>query len=368
MNVASRALRHARISWKNLAFGGPPSPPFLTLFITSTCNLTCEHCFYWQSLNQRDDLTVEEYLALSRDLGKVHNLNLGGGEPFLQDGFAAICRAFVQNNGVEQIYCPSSGFFTDRTMAAVAEVLDNEPGLQLLAIELSLDGTRDFHNVFRGNERSFDRAMDTYDRLAELQVRDPRLRIHAISTATQDNLDEIRNLTEFLYQRCPAMDHHNIALIRGDRKNPSLQGPDLEAYERLHGYVRRLWAPREEGRFGAIVEPMLQWAKVRAAREQRQIVPCRAGILSAVVYANGDVGVCETLEPLGNLRERPFSEIWSSEAAASLRCSVADGDCYCTNEIFMWPSIVFQPRQLVSSLVGARAWRKPDPADRGQDG
>ena len=31
-------------------------------------------------------------------------------------------------------------------------------------------------------------------------------------------------LTTFLFDRCPKMSHHNLALIRGDRKNPSLQG------------------------------------------------------------------------------------------------------------------------------------------------
>ena len=45
-------------------------------------------------------------------------------------------------------------------------------------------------------------------------------------------------------------------------------------------------------------------------RERRQVVPCRAGVLSAVVYSNGDVAVCETHPPLGNLRQRSFQEIW----------------------------------------------------------
>jgi len=74
------------------------------------------------------------------------------------------------------------------------------------------------------------------------------------------------------------MDHHNIALIRGDRKNPSLRGPDLRAYEALNRRFRQTWALREKGRVGGIVEPMLQWAKMRTAREQRQVVACRAGI------------------------------------------------------------------------------------------
>ena len=66
-----------------------PSPPFLILFINSLCNMKCEHCFYWQQLNQRDDLTFEEIVALSEELGPIENLNLSGGEPFLRKEFAA---------------------------------------------------------------------------------------------------------------------------------------------------------------------------------------------------------------------------------------------------------------------------------------
>ena len=39
------------------------------------------------------------------------------------------------------------------------------------------------------------------------------------------NLEQIGQLTTFLYDRCPKMDHHNLALIRGDRKNPALLAP-----------------------------------------------------------------------------------------------------------------------------------------------
>jgi hypothetical protein len=153
------------------------------------------------------------------------------------------------------------------------------------------------------------------------------------------------------------MDHHNLALIRGDRKNPSLQGPSLEQYRRLYEYIRRLWAPREHGRYGSVVEPMLQWAKSRTANAQHQIIPCRAGVLSAVVYSNGDVSVCENHTPLGNLREKSFPEIWRSAEAQALRKSIAEKQCYCTNEVFLWPSITYQPHQLVRTILGAKVWR-----------
>jgi MoaA/NifB/PqqE/SkfB family radical SAM enzyme len=202
--------------------------------------------------------------------------------------------------------------------------------------------------------------------LAELQKQDPRLRIHSISTATDVNMEEIRKLTTYLYDRCPQMDHHNLAIIRGDRKNPTLQGPKLQEYEELYEYIRRLWAPRETGRYGSLVEPMLQWGKVETVKQQRQVVPCMAGRISAVVYANGDVGVCEIHKPLGNLRQKGFWEIWRSDEARTLRESIARKECYCTTEVFMWSSIVYQPVQLVRAIKGGRAWRQPVPLSQAE--
>jgi hypothetical protein len=106
---------------------------------------------------------------------------------------------------------------------------------------------------------------------------------------------------------------------------------------------------------------MLQWAKVKTAEKQEQVVPCRAGVLSTVIYHNGDLSVCEAHKPLGNLREKSFKEIWYSDEARRLRKSISEKECYCTNEIFLWPSITFQPVQLTRAMVGAKVWTKPVP-------
>jgi MoaA/NifB/PqqE/SkfB family radical SAM enzyme len=364
MKLLDRVTRHARLTM--MGHGELPSPPFVVLFINSLCNMRCEHCFYWTHLNKRDDLTFDEIVALSKSLGKIENLNLSGGEPFLREEFGAICRQFIRANGVRQIYVPSNGWFTERTIAAVTEVL-KEPELDLLVVELSLDGMAKFHDTFRVAPGSLKKAMETYDALAKLQESDPRLRIHCISTATDVNVEEIRKLTTYLYDRCPKMDHHNLAIIRGDRKNPALKTPPLDQYQALFEYIRSLWQPREEGRYGGIVEPMLQWAKVRTLEERRQVVPCKAGVLTTVISANGDVSICELHEPLGNLRQQSFWEIWNSDKANALRASVARKECYCTTEVFLWPSIVFQPKQLAQGMAGGRVWQKIKPlaaADR----
>jgi MoaA/NifB/PqqE/SkfB family radical SAM enzyme len=363
MNPLKRVARHLRLT--SYSYREKTSPPFLVLFINSICNMKCEHCFYWTSLNKRDDLTKDEIFRLSDSLGPIENLNLSGGEPFLRKEFGEICRKFIQTNGVKQIYVPTNGYYTEKCIAAIAEVL-KEPSLDMFVAELSLDGMPEFHDTFRVAKGSFDKAMATYDALAELQKSDPRLRIHSISTATDVNMHEIRRLTTYLYDRCPKMDHHNLAIIRGDRKNPTLKGPSLKQYEDLYEYIRRLWAPREEGRYGSIVEPMLQWAKVETVKQERQVVPCKAGRISGVVYANGDVGVCEIHKPIGNLREKSFPEIWHSEEAKKLRTSIANRECYCTTEVFLWSSIVYQPLPLVKAMVNGKVWSHARPLEAGE--
>jgi len=358
MRLIPRLARHARITWNN--YRGVPSPPFLILFINSICNQTCEHCFYWRNLNRKDDLTKDEIFALSRSLGRVENLSLSGGEPFLRKEFGEICRQFIRQNGTRQIYVPTNGSFTDRTVQQIKIALE-EKDLKLFVAELSLDGMPEFHDKFRGMQNAFQRAMETYEALAELQEQDPRLRIHSIATATDVNMDEIRRLTTYLFERCPKIDHHNLAMIRGDRKNPALRGPQLQQYQELYEYVRRLWATRESHRYGASVEPLLQWAKIRTAKAQAQVVPCRAGILTGVVYSNGDVSFCESHEPLGNLRDKSFPELWHSARADSLRGSIRAGDCTCTNEVFLWPSIVYQPLHLIRAMIGAKPWKAARP-------
>ena len=357
LSIASRIKRHAGLSLKALSHHEGQTPPFMIVFINSICNLTCEHCFYWSSLNKRDDLTYEEFEKLSLELGQIETLNLSGGEPFIRSEFADICSLFVENNGVKQIYVPTNGYFTERTENQLRKLLNSARSLNLFGCEISLDGMPEYHNLFRGNPKSFEKAMETYDMLAELQKEDARLRIYSNICATNENMNELWQLTEYLHERCPAMEHINLSIIRGDRKNPSLQGPKLEQYQNLYAHVHNVWMPREEKRYGSIMEPMLQWAKTKTAVEQRQVVPCRAGHLTGVVYANGDVSLCENHPPVGNLRKNSFLEIWRGATSNVLRESIAAKQCWCTNEVFLWPSINYQPVQLARAMMASKPWR-----------
>jgi hypothetical protein len=73
--------------------------------------------------------------------------------------------------------------------------------------------------------------------------------------------------------------------------------------------------------------------------------------------------MCEIHQPIGNLRDNTFPEIWNSEAARKLRKSIKNKECHCTTEVFMWPSIVFNPLSLSKAMLGAKVWKTPAPLD-----
>jgi len=84
----------------------------------------------------------------------------------------------------------------------------------------------------------------------------------------------------------------------------------------LYEHVAEVWKDREEGRFGSVVEPMLQWAKVKTIESGTQYVHA-AGILSGVSMRT----VRQRLRDASstrNLRRKSFFEIWDSPEAKAL--------------------------------------------------
>ena len=170
MSVTDRIARHVRLTNRAAQHEERQTPPFMVVFINSICNLTCEHCFYWRNLNQRDDLSFEEFHKLSEELGDFEILNLSGGEPFIRPDFADICLLFTEKNNVKQIYVPTNGYFTENTEKQLRQLLSRlAKNLQLFGCEISLDGMPEYHDRFRGNPKSFAKAMETYQMLAGLQ-------------------------------------------------------------------------------------------------------------------------------------------------------------------------------------------------------
>ena len=90
----------------------------------------------------------------------------------------------------------------------------------------------------------------------------------------------------------------------------------------------------------------------KIAEENSYQLPCLAGKVSVVVDELGNVYACELLkDPMGNLTNQSFKEIWFGEKSINLSNSITASKCYCTHECAMSSSLLFNPTKLVQSMI-----------------
>jgi radical SAM protein with 4Fe4S-binding SPASM domain len=84
------------------------------------------------------------------------------------------------------------------------------------------------------------------------------------------------------------------------------------------------------------------------AIKKRQLIPCQAGRLTAVVTETGDVYPCESFTAkLGNVRESNYDlqAILQNERSIHERASIKRKECFCTHECYTMMNILFNPGQ-----------------------
>ena len=336
------------------------NPLYLIHYVTTRCNLKCQHCFYWESLNTgKYELTLEEHQKISASMGKLAFLSLTGGEPFLRQELPQIAETYCNNNGVRKLAIPTNGWFTQRVLEGVKYILEN-CGHTSVDINISVDGIGEDHDEIRGQKGSFDKAMKTYDGLKELKKEFNRLGITILTTVNAKNQYKImdiynymkNNLTEAVF---------SVNLVRGGPLNPEIADVDIKQYELITKAIIDDY--RNNSRFNKNAS----LAKISAAKNvirddviaetyknKEFISQCYAAQLSGVMYENGDIFCCELLnKKIGNVKDYDydFGKLWTSDKATEIIKFIKDTKCFCTHECFWTTNILFNPRYYPRLLV-----------------
>src|SRR3989344_921381 len=104
------------------------TPLYLIFFVTSRCNLRCEHCFFWRELNQaKKELSLEEIDKVTKNMDPLLLLRMTGGEPFLRTDLPEIAGLFYKNAGMRNLGINTAGFFTKRIVESVKKILSQYP-------------------------------------------------------------------------------------------------------------------------------------------------------------------------------------------------------------------------------------------------
>ncbi len=310
----------------------PKSPNILTFNVTTKCNMSCRHCMDDCWGNPHEDLSFKEIETVSKELGQIEEVGFGGGEPFLRDDLVEIYELFVKKNGVRTITIPSNGFATDLIFSSVQRIMRICPEVTL-NLMLSIDGFALTHDNLR-KPGSFEKTLETTRRLSALKNNFQNLNLCFGATIHSFNYHELPSLAKFLYDEFKLSLECNI--LSGKPRDDTLMLPPRHELELA---LNEVYAVRESSTMYFDWLQVYRNVRLITEAESRQVVPCRAGSLICVIYANGDVRACPYLPLLGNLRKKPFQDIWHSEEALKQYNMIKRGGCVCNDNCYIVPSL-----------------------------
>lgn len=329
-------------------------PVQIIAYVTSRCNLRCQHCFYKETLDAPDpgEMPLEVFERRSKEIGPVLWFALGGGEPVVRRDLDKLIGTVQRNCRPKIFSLPTNGWYTRKTFDLALRCLQRMDGGSLILF-FSVDGPRKIHDAIRG-PNSFDRVKKTIDRLRPLTKLYPNLYLNVTFTVTEQNADAAPEFVKELSRdfRPSAI---SVSLFRYHSLNhPPLSEKLIEGYKSacaVYEQLLREGALSHYGFFGGralLFKEILQKDLIyRVAKNDEFVTPCTAGTLSYVIMEDGRVLPCEILpDTIGNAVDSgvSFREMIRGKSARELRKRIRDTDCRCTyecamstNTLFSWP-------------------------------
>ncbi len=338
----------------------------VVFFITSACNEKCRHCFYWEELNQRGDLTFAQIQRISQTMPSISDLWLSGGEPFMRKDLPEILELFYRNNRVRWVNLPTNGLFRDRTHRWLDRVLTHSTDLHI-DLNVSLDGFDTTHEKIRGVPGCYRKTIELIRSLPPLVEKYRRqLRVNLNTCVNADNADELVDFMDWAFRELP-VDGQYLQLIRGNPQDPGLSKIPLERLKEIYHHARQhyeKYAQRLSQRLGLLdrltartiyagtlaLHNKIQYANY--LQSSKWPMPCTAGETFCVIDYNGDVRACELRGKLANLKDYDldFSAFWKDHIRQKELSQIVCDQCWCTHVCNIHDSLRYSPKVMAIDI------------------
>lgn len=332
-------------------FGWPRVNPIsLTVSLTNHCNHRCKTCSVYENL--QDDLTLDEYEKIFRSIGRgVYYLTVSGGEPFLRNDIVEICRAAKRHLDPKVLLIPTNGILKERVPDRVREILEIFRDNQVI-INLSLDGIGPQHDFIRGKVGAWDRALETYAGLKQIDAPNLTRGIHTV--VSKLNVADFETIHDTLAKLEPdslicevAENREELFTVRHDI-TPHPDEFDRAVDTMIREMDRR--QPRGVAKLVASFRRVYYRNAARIVRTGRQYPACQAGFFLAHISPSGELWACCTeARSFGNLRTHDYDwkrVFFESEKRHEIRGRIRRRECSCPLANAGYVNILFHPRSI----------------------
>lgn len=318
----SDALRYGRHSAKlpsHLLQFSKDKRPVVVWNITRACNLKCVHCYaHATDLSTSDELTTAEGRVLIDDLAAfgVPVLLFSGGEPLVRKDLPELA-AYAVEKGMRAVIS-TNGTLIDRPTARTLK----EIGLSYVGI--SLDGMEAVNDRFRGVKGAYAKAMQGIRNCQEAGIK-----VGLRFTINKRNASEIPGIFDILEEmEIPRVCFYHLvyagrgsALVKDDLTHEETRkAVDLiiDRTQELHakGKPKEVLTVDNHADGPYLYQRLLKENPQRAA-EVLELLQMNEGNNSGrgigCVSWDGEVYADQFWRhhSFGNVRQRPFSEIWT---------------------------------------------------------
>jgi radical SAM protein with 4Fe4S-binding SPASM domain len=304
--------------------------PIVVWNITRRCNLCCIHCYSDSEAREYPgELSWGQCRSVVDDLARfgVPGLLLSGGEPLIHPRFFDLA-AYARGKGL-RLTLSTNGTLID------AEAARRIKELGFAYVGISLDGIGETHDYFRGRKGAFDKTVAAF-RHCKAVGQKVGLRL----TLSQNTIDDLDRILDFI--EAEEIDrvcfYHLVYSGRGSNVVDVTHEDSRRALDTIMDRTAR-WAADGRPREVLTVDQPADGAYLYLRLREEN--PARAGEVLDLLRWNGGgshgsgtgIGNIDTqgnVHPdqfwqsltLGNVKQRPFSEIWQNpdnETLSALR-------------------------------------------------
>jgi Fe-coproporphyrin III synthase len=295
--------------------------PVVVWNMTRRCNLKCIHCYSNSAdIDYPDELTTQEAKKMIDDLAAFGSpvLLFSGGEPLMRKDLLELAK-YATDKGMRAVISTNGTLITKDIAAELKKI-----GLSYVGV--SLDGLQPTHDRFRGRKGAFEKAIEGIR-----NCREAGIKVGLRFTVNRHNVADVPAMFDLMRkEKIERMCFYHLVY--------SGRASKLREEDLAHEESRRLLdliADRTKAMFDDGLSPEILTVDNHADGpylylKMKEKDPARAAeILELLEMNEGNstgVGIgCVSWDgevypdqfwrnrPLGNVRKRPFSEIWTDE-------------------------------------------------------